>query len=274
MPEYFCECCNFKTLIKCKFINHNETTKHLKKLETFVKVEVSVNPLQEKVDMLEQTIKLLIKRIEILENNQGIKPVAEPVVEPVVETKIKPVAKPVAEPVAEPLDIDILMGHIEEQYDINLDEYTIIKNNRECIDWDSYINKNLDDKTQQKIANGEVVWDILKDTYQTDSEKAIFKKICNLIPRDTIKVSDLSRGKFSIFCVDKWLSPVESTEKIDTIINILQQYVSNLHNIHTSCKDMYVNDPDFEKYIKLNEKVFQGTEIKGKILKLILSYYK
>ena len=29
MPEYKCECCNFKTPIKCKFESHLETKKHL-----------------------------------------------------------------------------------------------------------------------------------------------------------------------------------------------------------------------------------------------------
>ena len=31
MPEYTCECCDFKTIDKGKYLKHNETIKHLKK---------------------------------------------------------------------------------------------------------------------------------------------------------------------------------------------------------------------------------------------------
>ena len=30
MPEYKCECCDFKTIDKGKYSKHNETIKHLK----------------------------------------------------------------------------------------------------------------------------------------------------------------------------------------------------------------------------------------------------
>ena len=283
MPEYFCEACNFKTPIKCKFITHNETSKHLKKMESFVKVEVSENPLQAKVDMLEQTIQLLIKRIEALENKQDIKQdvsrVAEQV-KPVVEKKIEPITvpvepveEPVEEPVIEPVDIDLVINHIESECYINFDEYKNIIGDEEVLDLESYVKQNLDKNTQQEIANGKVVWEILKDTYDTNSEKAIFKKMCKLIPKESIKVNDTSRGKFSIYC-GEWLNPIESTTKLENLINELQLHIGNLHTIHMTCKDMYVNDINHDNYIKTIEKVYQGDEVKSKVIKLLLAYYK
>jgi hypothetical protein len=283
MPEYFCEACNFKTPIKCKFITHNETSKHLKKMESFVKVEVSENPLQAKVDMLEQTIQLLIKRIEVLENKQDIKQdvsrVAEQV-KPVVDKKIEPITvpvepveEPVEEPVIEPVDIDLVINHIESECYINFDEYKNIIGDEEVLDLESYVKQNLDKNTQQEIANGKVVWEILKDTYDTNSEKAIFKKMCKLIPKESIKVNDTSRGKFSIYC-GEWLNPLESTTKLENLINELQLHIGNLHTIHMTCKDMYVNDINHDNYIKTIEKVYQGDEVKSKVIKLLLAYYK
>jgi hypothetical protein len=283
MPEYFCEACNFKTPIKCKFITHNETSKHLKKMESFVKVEVSENPLQAKVDMLEQTIQLLIKRIEVLENKQDIKQdvsrVAEQV-KPVVDKKIEPITvpvepveEPVEEPVIEPVDIDLVINHIESECYINFDEYKNIIGDEEVLDLESYVKQNLDKNTQQEIANGKVVWEILKDTYDTNSEKAIFKKMCKLIPKESIKVNDTSRGKFSIYC-GEWLNPLESTTKLENLINELQLHIGNLHTIYTTCKDMYVNDINHDNYIKTIEKVYQGDEVKSKVIKLLLAYYK
>ena len=86
-------------------------------------------------------------------------------------------------------------------------------------------------------------------------------------------MNDISRGKFSIYCNGKWLNSVESTEKIETLINNLQQYISNLHHIHNSCKDMYNKYTDDDTYLKLLEKVFQGKEVRSKVIKLILSSY-
>jgi hypothetical protein len=39
MPQYKCECCVFKTIDKRKYVKHNETIKHLKKMESFIKLE-------------------------------------------------------------------------------------------------------------------------------------------------------------------------------------------------------------------------------------------
>ena len=273
MPEYKCECCDFKTIDKGKYLKHNETNKHLKKMESFVKV--CETPLQAKVDMLEQTIQLLIKRIEVLQNKQDISQVVEQAIEPVVSKKIEPIKEPVEElvkePVEEPLDIDMVINHIQEQTYFNFDDYKTFVNDIELTDMESYVKDKLDEITQQKIANGEVVYPLLKDTYDSNSEKAIFNKICNLIPKESIKVNDISRTKFSLFC-GEWLNSVKSTEKIELLIDELQLYIGNLHNIYSSCKDMYCIDADV--YVKLNEKVYQGDEAKSKILKLILTHYK
>ena len=55
MPEYTCECCNFKTLIKTKFAEHCETTKHKRNIENPVEISLSeqVAVLKNKVVSLE-----------------------------------------------------------------------------------------------------------------------------------------------------------------------------------------------------------------------------
>ena len=83
MPEYKCESCDFKTIDKGKYLKHSETIKHLKKIESYVKLEptkqepviqepVIQEPVIQDPDLkvkflkLEQTIEMLIKRIEVL----------------------------------------------------------------------------------------------------------------------------------------------------------------------------------------------------------------
>ena len=73
MPEYNCECCMFKTHIKTKFSLHMETSKHLKNMESFVKIEPDnlkerVATLEESNQSLKETIQFLMKRIDALEN--------------------------------------------------------------------------------------------------------------------------------------------------------------------------------------------------------------
>ena len=46
-----------------------------------------------------------------------------------------------------------------------------------------YVNDHLDENMHNEISNGNVVFELLKDTYDGNSEKAIFKKLCKLIPK-------------------------------------------------------------------------------------------
>ena len=215
---------------------------------------------------LEQTIEMLIKRIEVLENNQVAKPaVPLPVVEPVVEQ--------VVEPVVEPVGIDDIINHIEHETHIDFEPYTEHKEYGDVVKWDKYVKDHLDENMHNEISNGNVVFELLKDTYDGNSEKAIFKKMCKLIPKETIKVKDISRGKFSIYCEGKWFNQVEATERLEKLINILQRSISNLHYIHITCQELY-REVDYENFIKLNEKVFEGNDIKKSIVKSILEYYQ
>ena len=75
--------------------------------------------------------------------------------------------------------------------------------------------------------------------------------MCKLIPKETIKVKDISRGKFSIYCEGKWFNQAEATERLEKLINILQRNTSDLHYIHITCQELY-REVDYEKYIKLN----------------------
>ena len=97
--------------------------------------------------------------------------------------------------------------------------------------------------------------------------------MCKLIPKETIKVKDISRGKFSIYCEGKWLNQIEATERLEKLINILQHNISNLHYINITCQELY-QEVDYDIFIKLNEKVYEGNDIKKSIVKSILEYYK
>jgi hypothetical protein len=82
------------------------------------------------------------------------------------------------------------------------------------IEWDKYVKDQLDEDMHNEISNGNVAFELLKHTNDENWEKAIFKKLFKLIPKETIKVKDISRGKFDIYCEGKWTIQVEATEKM------------------------------------------------------------
>lgn len=267
MPEYLCECCNFKTPIKCKFQAHNETSKHLNNMKSFVEPKKEANPLQVKVDMLEELVKSLIKRIEVLENKPQD---ANRVVE-VVNEVIEPVAEPVEE---EPFDLDIVIGDLVQQNEISVEAYGYYDEiqDRESIDMIKYVNDKLSIKEQIEIAEG-MLDEMLLETYEEDSIKAIYHKLCKVIPDGSIKVNDLSRSKYSIYCQGQWLNPVRSTEKLEELVELYQAKIKKLHEIYVICTDLHKVELKPEKFETMLINSCQGKEVKGKVVKLILSYY-
>jgi hypothetical protein len=163
------------------------------KLEPVKLESVNQEPnLKEKVLMVENHIEMFIKQIEVIENNQVVKAaVPLPVFEQVVEA--------VVAPVVEPVGIDDTINHIEHETRIDLEPYTKHKEYGDFIEWDKYVKEHLDENTNNKISKRNVIYELLKHTYDENSEKAIFGKICKFIPKVTIKMKDISRGKFAIY---------------------------------------------------------------------------
>ena len=262
MPEYLCECCNYKTPIKCKFEAHNQTSKHLNNMKSFVEPLKEGNPLQAKVDMLEELVKSLIKRIEVLENN------------PQDANRVVGVVEEVVEPVVEPFDLDIIINDLVQQNEISMDRYGYYNEfeQKEIIDWKKYMNDILTKKEQLKIAQGEID-EMLKETYKEGSIKSIYHKLRNVIPAESIKVKDISRSKYSIYCEGKWLNNSRSEEKLAELIDLYQHRIANLHHAYMTCMELHNIDLKgdvFEVYIK---NLFEGREVIGKVIKLVLAHY-
>lgn len=69
MPEYFCQCCNFKTMDKTKYNRHTETSKHLELANVPTVVQVDI-PKTDEIAELKAMILELSKTVIIL--NQKI----------------------------------------------------------------------------------------------------------------------------------------------------------------------------------------------------------
>lgn len=74
MPEYFCQCCNFKTNDKTKYKRHTETSKHLELANVTTAVRVDTPPpkndeiaeLRAMVLEMSKTIMMLNQKIDTL----------------------------------------------------------------------------------------------------------------------------------------------------------------------------------------------------------------
>ena len=111
---------------------------------------------------------MLNKQIEVLKNNQLEKTA-------VLLLVFEPVVASVLAPIVEPVGIEDIIYHKEHETRIDLEPYTEHTEYGDIVAWDKYVKEHLDEDMHDKISNGNVVFEMLKDTYDGNSEKAIFR---------------------------------------------------------------------------------------------------
>ncbi len=97
--------------------------------------------------------------------------------------------------------------------------------------------------------------------------------MCKLIPKDTIKVKDEARNKYSICSNGVWLNPIQSAEKLQEIIKIFNDYIIELNNVYLFAKQSYGTEIQPDKWIDLSDKLQTDDESNKRIVKIILSYF-
>ena len=232
--DYHCNSCKFHTKHKTKYEKHNETKKHI------MAINNDKSPL-------ELTLILLANQLKAQEET------------------IK------EEPEEPDVDIDDIINHV---FFLTINEYVCLSDdvNIEQQDWLNYVKQKLSYEEQYKIANNINPFELLKDTYKGTSESAMVKKITKLIPDNIIKINDVSRYRFSVYSNGEWLDTIQSTKKIEELIQMLQPYIVHLHNMFSTVDELY-RPSKIEDYDKIMNKVHQG-DITKNVLKSILWYYK
>ena len=175
------------------------------------------------------------------------------------------------EPKEPQIDIDDIINHV---FFLTMDEYVCLSDdvNTEEQEWLNYVKQKLSYEEQYKIANNINPFELLRDTYKGTSESAMVKKITKLIPENIIKINDISRYRFSVYSKGEWLDWVQSTKKIEELIQMLQPYIVHLHNIFSSFDELY-RPCNIKDYDKIMYRVHQG-DITKTVLKNILWNYK
>ena len=230
--EYHCNSCNFHTDHKTKYEKHNETKKHI----------VAINNEKSPIELA--LILLAMKAQEETIKEQPEEP---------------------------DVDIDDIINHV---FFLTMNEYVCLSDdvNIEEQDWLNYVKQKLSYEEQYKIANNINPFELLRDTYKGTSESAMVKKITKLIPENIIKINDISRYRFSVYSKGEWLDWIQSTKKIEELIQMLQPYIVHLHNIFSSFDELY-RPCNIKDYDKIMYRVHQG-DITKTVLKNILWNYK
>jgi len=243
-----------------------ETSKHLKNMESFVKIEPNnlkerVATLEESNQSLKETIQLLMKRIDALENTPPVDP---------------PVAPPVAPPIPE-TDIDDIINIVYGTFTIDLEPYKQATyeygEEKSTINYNKFIDNFFDNEDKKLLYEDKNPNPLLSHSYSDGIEQAIAKKMCKLIPKDTIKVKDEARNKYSICSNGVWLNPIKSEEKLQEIIKIFNDYIIELNNVYLFAKQRYGTEIQPDKWIDLSDKLQTDDESNKRIVKIILSYF-
>jgi len=85
MPEYFCQCCNFKTSDKTKYKCHTESAKHMKQSNIPTAVRCETPPPNELAELramvleMSKTILVLNQKIDTLTSKLESAPIPEPI---------------------------------------------------------------------------------------------------------------------------------------------------------------------------------------------------
>jgi len=188
----------------------------------------------------------------------------------------QPVAPPVAPPIPE-TDIDDIINMVYGTFTIDLEPYKEATyeygEEKSTINYDKFIDNFFDNEDKKLLYEDENPNPLLSHSYSAGIEPAIAKKMCKLIPNDTINVKDKARNKYSICSNGVWLNPIQSEEKLQEIIKIFNDYIIELNNVYLFAKQNYGTEIQPDKWIDLTDKLQTDDESNKRIIKIILSYF-
>ena len=196
MPEYICECCNFKTNIKCKLEAHFETKKHLSKLNIMEedKDEI-IQKLREENMYLKGKVEVFEMMFKEKEKEKPVQPMTKTNCEPFVDEFLKSLELEVNETLIE--TIAELRTKDDKNEEINLNNVfdMFVFNEKNNL---PYIKEFPDIKKSEHV---------LADI--------VIEKVLN---KCSIEITEQYKGRFKLYSNDKWLEVNESRDMVTNMI--------------------------------------------------------
>ena len=225
MPEYKCECCNFKTPIKCKFESHLETKKHLSNVNI---MEEDKDKIIESLRQENMFLKGKVEAYEMMMKHFAVKE----------ETTTETNCEPFVDDFLKSLELDVNDSLTETVAELrtndDYDKTITLDNVYEC-----FVFNELNNLPYIKSFSN------IDDTEHTLSD-VIIEKVLN---HCSIDITEPYKGRIKLYSNGKWLSIKESRDIIMNMITELyihyKKYLKLLkfyysYNSINKCIDNYL----------------------------------
>ena len=202
MPDYNCECCNFKTHIKCKYVGHLETKKHLSNVS--IMNDEKTDYKDKIIESLKEEVSFLKGQVEAYKSMMNYFTVKE------TKTKTETSCEPYVIEFLKSLELDVnesLTESVAELRTKDDNDITVtLTNAYECFVFND--NNNLPYiKSFSDIDNTEhVLSDVIIET---------------VLKNCSIDITEPYKGRFKLYSNGKWLEVAESREIVSNMITDL-----------------------------------------------------
>ena len=220
MPDYNCECCNFKTHIKCKYVGHLETKKHLSNVS--IMNDEKTDYKDKIIESLKQENIFLKGQVEAYKSMMGFN---------VKETKTK------TETSCEPYVIEFLKSL---ELDVNDSLTESIAELRTKDDYDKTI--TLTNAYECFVFNDNNNLPYIKSFSDIDgkTEHVLSDVIIETVLKNcSIDITEPYKGRFKLYSNGKWLEVAESR---DILFNMMNELFSHYKKYLKLLKFYYTYD--------------------------------
>jgi predicted HTH domain antitoxin len=270
MPEYNCVCCNFKTLIKTKYVEHCETSKHKRNIEKPTEISLSeqVALLENKVVSLElaneqqatklgefeQQLKDMKLKMDIFSMLivQSVQPIVQPV-QPVVQP-----IQPIVQPAVQPKAIGGQANDTGSESEKEPERYN-----------EKWLNDNYDTKIDEFRNQIEFDEDEVADLFKNphNFNKLVLKTLQDTVDITPIKhrgliTTSASRKNMWVLKVSKWEIDTEATFYIKNklrgnVYAILDKLATNDKESEIYGELLFNYKPKMEKWEDIDDKIMR-----------------
>ena len=200
MPEYKCECCNFKTIDKCKYVVHLETKKHLSNA-------IIMEEDQDKIiESLKEENIFLKGKVEAYERMIGCFTVKDK--EP--KTKTETNCEPFVDEFLKSLELEVNETLIETIAELRTKD----DKNEEI---------NLNNVFDMFVFNEKNNLPYIKEFSDIKKNEHVLADIVieKVLNKCSIDITEPYKGRFKLYSNDKWLEVAESREIVSNMMNEL-----------------------------------------------------
>jgi hypothetical protein len=264
-PKHICLSRKVTSKVGGEIIELKEENEKLKK--QLEQVEAKHNDIIElmkanhKIELLELKNEMLEKMINMKLESPAPRPTPEPAPAPAptLEQETKPASK-VKEPNWTPeVSMEDVINTLSVNYEVMDDYITENDFGNETKDYKQYVKDKFKSKTEiEDFANHKsspYQLNVMKSVYEQGAEEVIKNEVIRRMKNaKNIEVKDASRGKYFLYCYDKWVQKEEGDKQIMELANELYKEIIFQHKVFMECCS--ISEVEFNIMVKSQKVIF------------------